>query len=112
MEILVVCGAGASSTFVVQRVRSALQRAGLPHAARAAAESALAGDLDDVDLILLGPHLAASQEQIQDRLDSHSLRIPLVSLPSDVFGDLDGSRTLSLILEALPSHRIDPEENS
>ncbi|WP_237090201.1 hypothetical protein [Nesterenkonia sp. PF2B19] len=55
MEILVVCGAGASSTFVAQRARAALQRAGLPHTVRAAADSALSGDLDDVDLLLLGP---------------------------------------------------------
>ncbi|MGQ7786718.1 PTS sugar transporter subunit IIB [Nesterenkonia sp. K-15-9-6] len=112
MEILVVCGAGASSTFVAQRARAALQRAGLPHTVRAAADSALSGDLDDVDLLLLGPQLAAFRERVQDRLDSYSMRIPLVTLPPDIFSDLDGSRTLALILESLPVDRNDPEETS
>ncbi|GAA1181264.1 PTS sugar transporter subunit IIB [Nesterenkonia xinjiangensis] len=107
MEILVVCGAGASSTFVVQRVRGALQRAGLAHTARAGAESALDGDLDDVGLVLVGPHLQASLEDIRTRITGAEVAL----LPPDVFGDLDGSRTLELILESLhlaPLHLTRP----
>lgn len=91
-----VCGAGASSTFVVQRVRAALQRAGLAHAVRAGAESALDEDLTTVDLVLVGPHLAGSLEAVRTRAAGSEVAL----LPPDVFSDLDGSRTLSLILAA------------
>ncbi|GAB3191353.1 PTS sugar transporter subunit IIB [Nesterenkonia suensis] len=98
MQILVVCGAGASSTFVVQRLRSALQRAGLGHAVRAGSESALDAGLGDVDLLLVGPHLGDSVEDLRARAPGSAVAL----LPPDIFSDLDGSRTLSLILEALP----------
>lgn len=89
MRILVVCGAGASSTFVAQRLRRAAALAGLDWEASAGLESTASGS--DHDLILVGPHLG-------DRLDAirESASAPVVVLPEDVFSDLDGSRTLVL----------------
>lgn len=100
MKILVVCGAGASSTFVAQRLRSALHAAGLSHEVEACSESAVDRQLSDVDLVLVGPHLAASFEQVRALATAGGTQARL--LPHDVAGDLDGSRTLALILEALP----------
>ncbi|PRB13930.1 PTS sugar transporter subunit IIB [Microbacterium sp. MYb62] len=87
MRILVVCGAGASSTFVAQRLRSAAAAAGLDWDASAGMESSVAGS--DHDLVLVGPHLS-------DRLDAIRVTAgaPVAVLPDDVFADRDGSRTL------------------
>ncbi|OAN40029.1 PTS sugar transporter subunit IIB [Microbacterium sp. H83] len=89
MRILVVCGAGASSTFVAQRLRRAASDAGLDWDATAGMESSLSGG--DHDLVLVGPHLA-------ERLDAirAAVPVPVVVLPDDVFADRDGSRTLAL----------------
>ena len=64
MRILVVCGAGASSTFVAQRVRHAAQARGLEYSAFAGTEQSLPIDLDAADVVLVGPHLAHAMEQI------------------------------------------------
>lgn len=88
MRILVVCGAGASSTFVAQRLRRAAADAGLDWDAAAGTESSLVGS--DHDLILLGPHMAARLDALRDAVIA-----PIALLPDDVFADRDGSRTLA-----------------
>jgi PTS system cellobiose-specific IIB component len=98
MRILVVCGAGASSTFVAQRVRHAAQAEGLPYIAFAGTQQSLPIDLDSADVVLVGPHLAHAMERIERDADWRGTKIVL--LPDDIFTDLDGTRTLALVREA------------
>ncbi|CAN7208022.1 PTS sugar transporter [Microbacterium sp. LjRoot45] len=99
MRILVVCGAGASSTFVAQRVRHAAHDRGRDISAVAGTEQSLPIDLDAADIVLVGPHLQHALERIQRDAAPRGTRVVL--LPPDIFTDLDGSRTLALIDEAL-----------
>lgn len=99
MRILVVCGAGASSTFVARRLRHAAAAAGLDWDASAGVEGSVPSadhDIADHDLVLVGPHLA-------DRLDvlRARTRFPVAVLPADVFSDHDGERTLSFVRDIL-----------
>lgn len=98
MKILIVCGAGASSTFVAQRLHRAASAAGLEWDTVAGSESSVGGTT--ADLVLVGPHLA-------DRLDALSAQTtaPIAALPDDVFADRDGERTLALVRTLLTSHR-------
>ncbi|MCR2763959.1 PTS sugar transporter [Microbacterium sp. zg.B48] len=99
MRILVVCGAGASSTFVAQRVRHAAQDRGLPYAAFAGTEKSLPIDLDAADVVLVGPHLSHAIAGIER--DAASRGTTVVLLPPDIFTDLDGTRTLALVHAAI-----------
>lgn len=99
MKILVVCGAGASSTFVAQRLRHAAQARGRDISAIAGTEQSLPIDLDAADVVLVGPHLEASLDRIEHDAAYRGARVIL--LPADVFGDLDGTRTLDLVDAAL-----------
>ncbi|MEU1972543.1 PTS sugar transporter [Microbacterium sp. NPDC019599] len=99
MRILVVCGAGASSTFVAQRVRHAASEVGLAYSAFAGTEHSLPIDLDSADVVLVGPHLAHAIPRIER--DAATRGTTVVLLPSDIFNDLDGTRTLALVREAL-----------
>ncbi|MGC5169210.1 PTS sugar transporter subunit IIB [Microbacterium sp. DT81.1] len=99
MRILVVCGAGASSTFVAQRVRHAAQAEGLPYLAFAGTEQSLPIDLDSADMVLVGPHMAHAMDRIQHDADWRGAKIVL--LPDDIFTDLDGTRTLALVRAAV-----------
>lgn len=98
MKILVVCGAGASSTFVAQRLRHAAHSAGLDFTAIAGTPQSLPIDLDDADLVLVGPHLAHALPEIER--DATARGAGAVLLPADIFGDLDGTRTLGLVQAA------------
>lgn len=99
MRILVVCGAGASSTFVAQRVRHAAHDQGFPYSAFAGTERSLPIDLDGADVVLVGPHLAHALERIAR--DAAERGTTVVLLPADIFTDLDGTRTLDLVHAAL-----------
>ena len=99
MRILVVCGAGASSTFVAQRVRHAAQAAGRQISAVAGTEQSLPIDLDAADIVLVGPHLRHALDRIRFEAASRDVRVIL--LPEDVFTDVDGRRTLDLVDSAL-----------
>ena len=98
MKILVVCGAGASSTFVAQRLRRAALGAGLDWHTSAGSESSVGQEA--VDLVLLGPHLADRQDAVRA-----ASTCPVGVLPTDIFSDRDGERTLALARTLLPSHR-------
>lgn len=99
MRILVVCGAGASSTFVAQRVRHAAQNVGLPFTAFAGTEKSLPIDLDGADVILVGSHLSHALPRIE--WDAAQRGTTVVLLPADIFTDLDGTRTLALVRDAI-----------
>ena len=99
MKILVVCGAGASSTFVALRVRHAAQNQGLAYSAFAGTELSLPIDLDAADVVLVGPHLAHALDRIER--DAAARGTTVVLLPSDIFSDMDGTRTLALIRDAV-----------
>ncbi|MFL1999832.1 MULTISPECIES: PTS sugar transporter subunit IIB [unclassified Microbacterium] len=109
MRILVVCGAGASSTFVAQRVRHAAHDRGLPYTAFAGTDRSLPIDLDAADIVLVGPHMADSLERIER--DAAARGVVVVLLPDDVFTDLSGVRTLDLVEQAVqssPARATDP----
>ncbi len=99
MRILVICGAGASSTFVAQRVRRAASAQGLDCSAVAGTEQTLAAEIGDVDVVLVGPHLGDALERIER--DAAATGASVVLLPPDIFSDKDGSRTLALVQSAL-----------
>ena len=99
MRILVVCGAGASSTFVAQRVRHAAHDAGFPYSAFAGTEQSLPIDLDAADVVLVGPHLSHAMDRIER--DAAARGTTVVLLPPDIFTDLDGTRTLALVRDAV-----------
>ena len=102
MKILVVCGAGASSTFVAQRLRSAASAAGLDWDASAGVEHSVVDG--GHDLVLVGPHLADRLSALRDRV-----RVPVVLLPADVFADRDGVRTLAIARSAIDEARNTPK---
>lgn len=79
MNVLVVCGAGASSTFVALRIRQAADRLGVVISARPAPESLLADELSNVDVVLFGPHLADRFEALQHTATSHGAAAVLLT---------------------------------
>ncbi|WP_127794229.1 PTS sugar transporter subunit IIB [Agromyces sp. LHK192] len=97
MRIIVVCGAGASSTFVAHRLRMRARERGLQVDARAATESTLADALADADVLLVGAHLAGSAERIRTLAAEAS--VPFAMLPESAAAD-DGGAALDLAISS------------
>ena len=94
MRIQVICGAGASSTFVAARLRRAALAAGSEWDVSAAPADGVDAF---ADVVLLGPHIAALREEIGRRAP----RALVVVLPDDAFTDLDGSRIHAFVAAAV-----------
>lgn len=95
MKIIVVCGAGASSTFVASRLERAAKAEGIALEALPAALPDLPLLVDGADAVLIGSHLgAAARRAVGDA--------PSFVLPHDIASDRDGTRALSLIRPLLP----------
>lgn len=97
MRIIVVCGAGASSTFVAHRIRRAAAARGLDVRATATSESQLDAALVDADVLLVGAHLGDRIGLLRERAAAAS--VPLVFLPETAAAAADGEEALDLALE-------------
>jgi PTS system cellobiose-specific IIB component len=82
--ILVVCGAGASSTFLASRMRKLAANRGLEITARAASSLELESRLPEARVLLVGPHLASDFAELAAAAAQHSVAAAL--LPSTAFG--------------------------
>jgi PTS system cellobiose-specific IIB component len=94
-RILVVCGAGASSTFLAHRMRALAAERGVPVSVEAAAESDLAVLSAGVDVVLVGHHLHARFDQLSRAIASEGavavLLPPAVFTPAGAAAALDAA---------------------
>lgn len=92
MRIMIVCGAGASSTFVAKRLQRAADTEGTPLTARAGTWGGLSAD-EDADLILIGSHLGDRLEETKTLVSP----IRVAVLPDACVRDLTGRETLAFV---------------
>jgi PTS system cellobiose-specific IIB component len=97
--ILVVCGAGASSTFLASRMRALATERGLDITARAASNLDLSSRLADARVLLVGPHLESHFGELKAEAALHS--VPAALLPSTAFGPEGATDALDQALSLL-----------
>lgn len=98
MKILVICGAGASSTFVAHRLRRSAAERGVDAEVSAGSESDLPAGFTGLDVLLVGPHLAGRFDGI--RAVATTAGVAAVLLPETIFQERDGQVALGLALQA------------
>jgi PTS system cellobiose-specific IIB component len=96
MKILVVCGAGASSTFVALKVRKAAAERGLDVIVQAGSAEQLES-FDAVDVVLVGAHLATGIEALERR--ARAVGASVAVLPAVSPAALAGDEALDLALD-------------
>ena len=101
MRVLIVCGAGASSTFVAQRLRRAAANRGLELEAIATSASAAPDLVPTVDVVVVGAHLGAG-------IAALGAAASAADVPFVVLGDparQDGEQLLDQTLAATAADR-------
>ncbi|WP_440897074.1 PTS sugar transporter subunit IIB [Amphibacillus sp. Q70] len=96
-NILLICGAGASSGFIAGAIRKAAKKRKIEVSVKARSESELEEHIDNIDCLLIGPHLAYKEETLKEQTKDRNIKISII--PQDIYGSLDGNRALDLILE-------------
>ena len=82
MEILIVCGGGASSSFIAQNVYKAGKAEGMDLNVDAISETELEDYVYDRDVILVGPHLRYLEDNLKEIIDPEGI-------PFDFISDMD-----------------------
>jgi len=97
MRIVVVCGAGASSTFVAVKLRSAARARGAAVDVEPGSASQLES-LAGIDVVLVGAHLEAAVPALRERAAATGTAVAV--LPPVSPAALDGDSALDLALNA------------
>ena len=65
----------------------------------ARSDSVIEDYIEDVDVILIAPHLSYLLDDLEDIADEHD--VPLVMIPKKAYGDMDGAAILQIALEEM-----------
>lgn len=98
-NILLVCGTGASSGFMAKNIRMAAKEEGVDISVKARSDSAVADYVQEIDLLLVGPHLSYMMNDLKAICDPHN--VPVALIPRDAYGEPDGEAVLEFAMEIL-----------
>lgn len=99
INVLLICGAGASSGFMAQAIRRAAKRKGVEISAIARSEAELKRHLGKIDMLLIGPHLAYIKEDIEKETIGYDIKVAII--PQNIYGMIDGEKAVAFILEQM-----------
>src|SRR5699024_4861662 len=102
-KALLICSGGASSGFLAQNIRKAAKKQGMDIEVLARGESELSNYINDIDVVLIAPHLNYIKEDIEEQLDEKG--IPCTVIDHATYGLLDGEKGLATIMELLDNNQ-------
>ena len=98
-EVLLVCGGGFSSGFMSKALRDAAKQKGIEMHVQAKSETALEDYIDEIDAVMVGPHMAYVMEEAKELTDEYG--VTLVLMKPNYYKSLDGKACLEHLLECL-----------
>ena len=97
LSVLLVCGSGASSGFMAQNMRKAAAARGLEISVAARSESEIENYIDEIDVLMVGPHLAYILDDVEAFVSDESVKVILIR--AEDYAVLDGEKVLDHLLE-------------
>ncbi|MDO5403512.1 MAG: PTS sugar transporter subunit IIB [Eubacteriales bacterium] len=97
LKVLLCCGAGMSSGFLAQRTRAAAKKRKVDIILDAKSESMVSQFLEDIDILLIGPHLQNYLHNYEERCNGYNVKVAVI--PKDIYGTIDGEKLLDFILQ-------------
>ena len=91
LNVLLVCGSGASSGFMAANIRKAAKARGLEISVVARSESEIESYVDEIDALMVGPHLAYT----------HGLPVKVILMKKEYYSTLDGDAALDHLLSEM-----------
>lgn len=97
--VLLVCGGGFSSGFMAKAIRECASKRGINLDVQARSESMIDDYIEDVDAIMVGPHLEYLMEDITETCEEYGVT-PILMKP-DYYKSLDGNQAVDHLFECL-----------
>lgn len=99
INVLLVCGGGASSGFLAQSMRKSAKKKGLQMDVIARSETEITAYKDDKDVLLVGPHLEYLLDDINEKVSGSDIKVAIID--RDIYASLDGDRAVDFVLELM-----------
>ena len=99
LKILLVCGSGASTGFMAANMRTAAKKAGIVAEIIARSEAEIDSYVDEIDVLMVGPHLAYLMEDVEEITNGYDVKVILMK-PS-YYSTLNGEEAISHLLEVI-----------
>ena len=96
LNVLLVCGSGASSGFMATNINKAAKKRGVPVTVKARSQSEVEAYADQIDCVMVGPHLKYAVPEIEDKVSGHDVKVVLMK--KKYYSMLDGEGALDHIL--------------
>lgn len=97
LNVLLVCGSGASSGFMAANIRKAAKARGLDLGVVARSESEIDSYIDEIDVLMVGPHLAYILDEVDEIVGDWPVKVILMK--KDYYATLDGQAALDHLLK-------------
>lgn len=99
IKVLLVCGSGASSGFMAANMRRAAAKQSLNLDIKARSESEIENYIDQIDALMVGPHLAYILDDIENYVGNTPVKVILMK--ADYYSTLDGEKAIHHLLEEM-----------
>ena len=78
LNVLLVCGSGASSGFMATNMRRAAVARGVDMDIKARSESEIENYVDEIDALMVGPHLAYILDEVEEYIGDNDVKVILM----------------------------------
>ncbi|MGY3779465.1 PTS sugar transporter subunit IIB [Isobaculum melis] len=99
IKVMLVCGGGASSGFLASSMRKAAKKKGLMMDIFAKSESDVDNFKNEIQVLLLGPHLKYLEEEIKERIAGTSVKLAVIE--NAIYGSLNGELAVEKVLQMM-----------
>lgn len=96
LNVLLVCGSGASSGFMAANIRKAASARGVELSITARGESEIENYIDEINALMVGPHLAYILDEVEEFVGDAPVKVILMR--ADYYSTLDGEKALDHLL--------------
>lgn len=99
IRVLLVCGSGASSGFMAANMRKAAKEKNIEIEIKARSESEIENYIDEIDVLMVGPHLAYILDEVKEMTEGFDIEVILMK--QDYYSTLDGKKALEHLLSEI-----------
>lgn len=96
LNVLLVCGSGASSGFMAANMRKAASKQGVEIDIKARSESEIENYIDEIDVLMVGPHLAYILDEVEDYIGDADVKVILMK--PEYYSTLNGEEAIAHLL--------------
>ncbi len=99
LNVLLVCGSGASSGFMAANMRKAASARGIEASIKARSESEIENYIEEIDVLMVGPHLAYILDEVEEYI--HDEDVKVILMKGEYYATLDGDKAIEHLLNEM-----------